>query len=178
MTPQQLQLRVEEALLEEDGLDARGIRVVATGRNVWLEGEVPTPDMYDLAERVAGQIGEVADLTNNLICTETPYDISSHRDGIDLRMEPSTDIDEEGRLATRIDPFGEEADEAMPPEGDEEGGPVGGDSGAPIHPMDMNEIAPMASDLLGAEVPWRYQTDGANAHLEEEPVLPPDEDEV
>jgi len=36
----------------------------------------------------------------------------------------------------------------------------------------------MASDFLGAETPWRYQSDGRNAHLRVEPVLPPDEDEV
>lgn len=107
MTPQQLQTRVEEELREEDGLDARGIRLVH-GNDVWLEGDVPTTEMDDLTERVAGQIGGVGDLTNNQTCTERPYDIRPHRDGIDLRAEPSTDVTPEGRLETRLGPFGAE----------------------------------------------------------------------
>ena len=178
MTPEQLKNRVIEELWEEDTLNARGIRVVVVGRDVWLEGEVPTPRMYDLAERIVSQIGGVRDLTNNLVSTEEPYDISAHRDGIDLRMDPSTDVNAEGRLMTRIDPFGEEADEAFPPEGEASGGPVGGDSGDPIHPTDLNEIAPLASNIMNAEEPWRYQDDGPNARLAKEPVLPPEEDEV
>lgn len=178
MTSQQLQARVVEELWEEDALDARGIRVVVQGRDVWLEGEVPTPAMYDLAERVASAVGGVGDLTNNLTTTDEPYDIRAHRDGEDLRMEPSTDVTPTGRLATRIDPFGAEWDEAVPPEGNEAGGPVGGDAGDPMRPTDLREVAPMAGDLINAETPWRYQTDGANAALEPEPVLPPDDDEV
>ncbi|MHB0939223.1 MAG: BON domain-containing protein [Armatimonadota bacterium] len=178
MTPEELKNRVIETLWEEDALNVRGIRVVVVGRDVWLEGEVPTPQMYDLAERIVSQIGGVGDLTNNLVTTEEPYDIRDHRDGIDLRMDPSTDVNAEGRLMTRIGPFGEEADEAFPPEGEASGGPVGGDSGDPIHPMDLNEIAPLASDIIRAEEPWRYQDDGPNAHLDTEPVLPPEEDEV
>lgn len=178
MTSQQLHTHIIEELWADDGLDARHIRVVVSGRDVWLEGEVPTPAMYDLAERIVSQIGGVGDLTNNITCTETPYDIRDHRDGIDLRIEPSTDINAAGRMMTRLDPFGEEADEAFPPEGNETGGPVGGDDGAPMHPMDLNEIAPLASDIIHAEEPWRYQSDGPNAHLAPEPVLPPDEDEV
>jgi len=178
MTTEQLKNLVIEELWEEDNLDARGIRVVVSGRDVWLEGEVATPAMYDLAERIVLQISGIANLTNNLISTEEPYDISAHRDGIDLRMDPSTDVNAEGRLMTRIDPFGEEADEAFPPEGEGSGGPVGGDTGDPIHPMDLNEVAPMAADIFHAEEPWRYQDDGPNAKLNPEPVLPPDEDEV
>ena len=179
MTSQQLHARIEEALWGDDTIDASHIRItVSPDHDVWLEGAIPTPEMYDLAEHIVGGINDVRDLTNNLFCTDAPYDISTHRDGEDLRMEPSTDIDAEGRLQTRIDPFGNEADEAMAPEGDGEGGPVGGDSGRPIHPNEFNEVAPMASDLLHAEEPWRYQTDGPNAHLDVEPVLPPDEDEV
>lgn len=178
MTPEQLKNRIIEALWEEDDLDARRIRVAVMGHDVWLEGEVPTPQMYDLAERVISQIVGVGELTNNLTTTEAPYDIRDHRDGIDLRMEPSTDVNAEGRLMTRIDPFGEEADEAFPPEGEASGGPVGGDSGDPIHPMDLSEVAPLASDIVHAEEPWHYQDDGPNAHLDPEPVLPPDEDEV
>jgi len=178
MTPEQLKNLIIEELWEEDALDARGIRVVVSGRDVWLEGEVPTPAMYDLAERIVSQIGGIAVLTNNMVSTETPYDIRDHRDGIDLRMEPSTDVNAEGRLMTRIDPFGEEADEAMAPEGERSGGPVGGDAGEPIHPMDLNELAPLATEIMQAEEPWRYQDDGPNAHLDPEPVLPPEEDEV
>jgi hypothetical protein len=178
MTPQQIRTRVEEDLLKEDTLDARGIRVVVAGRAVWLEGEVPTPEMYDLAEHIVAQINVVGDLTNNLICTEEPYDISSHRDGFGLRSEPSTDVNADGRLLTRIDPFGEEWDEATPLEGEGEGGPVGGDSGAPGHPMDFTETSPLATDILNMEEPWRYQTDGDNADIDKEPVLPPNEDEV
>lgn len=178
MTPQQLRTRVEEVLLEEDGLNASGIRVVVYGQDVWLEGEVTTPEAYDLAERVASQVGGVGDLTNNLSCTERPYDIRDHRDGEDLRAEPSTDVTPGGRMEARIGPFGEEWDEATPIEGEEAGGPVGGDDGRPIHPMEFHEIAPLASDILNGEEPWRYQTDGANAGLDKEPVLPPDEDEV
>ena len=178
MTPQQLQARVTEELWEDDGLDARGIRVVVLGRDVWLEGSVPTPEMYDLAERIASQIGGVGDLTNSLTTSEVPYDISSHRDGMDLRAEPTTDVNPQGRLETRIGPFGEEWDEATVNEGEEQGGPVGGDSGAPIHPMDLDEVAPLAVENFQAEAPWRYRSKGANADLEVEPVLPPDEDEV
>lgn len=178
MTPQALQARVEETLWEEDALNASRIRVVVIGHDVWLEGEVPTPEMYDLAGRVVSQIGGVEDFTNNLVCTEVPYDIRTHRDGEDLRAEPSTDVTPAGRLETRIGPFGEEWDEATTLEGVEAGGPVGGDDGAPIHPMDLHEIAPLGTDRLNAEEPWRYRTDGPNAHLEVEPVLPPDEDEV
>ncbi len=178
MTPQQLQTRVEEELWEEDALDARGIRVVVTGNEVWLEGAVPTPAMYDLAERVAGQVGGVGDLTNNLTCTEEPYDIRTHRDGEDLRVDPSTDVTASGRMETRLDLFGEEWDEAAPPEGSGEGGLVGGDTGGPVHPTDMTETAPLAGDLFNTSTPWRYQSKGVNADLEPEPVLPPDEDEV
>ncbi len=178
MTPQELQNRVVEALWSDDALDARGIRVTVIGRDVWLEGEVPTPAQYELAERIASQIGGVGDLTNNLVSTEEHYDIRAHRDGIDLRTDPSTDVNEDGRLLTRLDPFGEESDEAFPPEGNEAGGPVGGDSGDIIHPMDANELSGLAVDVIGAEEPWRYQSDGPNARLDPEPVLPPDEDEV
>ncbi|MHB9131051.1 MAG: BON domain-containing protein [Armatimonadota bacterium] len=178
LRPEQLKTRIEEELWEDDGLDARHIRVVVNGQDVWLEGEVPTPAMYDLAERIVGQIGGVGDLTNSLTCTEEPYDIATHRDGEDLRAEPTTDVTPAGRLEARIGPFGEEWDEATPLEGVEAGGPVGGDSGENIHPMDFNEIAPLATENMQAEEPWRYQTDGPNAHLEPEPVLPPDEDEV
>lgn len=177
MTQQQLKQRIEEELWEEDGLDARRIRVVIYGNDVWLEGEVPTPAMYDLAERVVSQIGGVGDLTNNLACTEVLYDIRDHRDGIDLRSQPSTD-ETKGRMDARIGVFGEEWDEASPLEGEEAGGPVGGDSGNPIHPMDLDEVAPLASDNFNADEPWRYQTDGANTYIDTEPVLPPDEDEV
>lgn len=178
MTPQELKIRIEEELWEDDGLDARGIRVVVSGRDVWLEGEVPNPAMYDLAERIVGQVGGVGDLTNNIACVDEPYDIRAHRDGEDLRNEPSTDLTAEGRLEARIDIFGEEWDEATPLEGNESGGPVGGDSGNPIHPMELNEVAPLAADILNAEEPWRYQTDGPNAYLDTEPVLPPNEEEV
>lgn len=178
MTPQRLKQLVEEELWEDDGLDARGIRVVVNGKDVWLEGEVPTPEMYDLAERIVSQIGGVGDLTNSLACRETPYDIRSHRDGMDLRTEPSTDVTPSGRLETRIDPFGEEWDEATPLEGEEAGGPVGGDSGENISPMEFHEVAPLAIETIMAEEPWRYQTDGVNADLDKDPVLPPDEDEV
>jgi hypothetical protein len=178
MTPEQLKNLITEELWEEDALDARGIRVVVSGRDVWLEGEVPTPAMYELAERIVSQIVGVGSLTNSLVSTEEPYDIRAHRDGIDLRMDPSTDVNVEGRLMTRIGPFGEEADEAVPPEGEGSGGPVGGDSGDPGHPMDLNEVSPLAADIIHAEEPWRYQDDGPNAHLDPEPVLPPEEDEV
>ena len=178
MTPQQLRNRVTEELLLDDNLDASRIRVVVIGRDVWLEGEVATPAMYDQAERIVAQISGVGDLTNNIVCTEEAYDIRSHRDGMDLRVDPSTDVNREGRLGTRIDPFGEEADEAFPPEGNEMGGPVGGDAGAPMHPMELNEVAPLASDIVGGERPWRYQNDGTNAKLHVEPVLPPDDEEV
>ncbi|MHB9023882.1 MAG: BON domain-containing protein [Armatimonadota bacterium] len=178
MSPQQLKATVEEALWRDDTLNARGIRVAVVGRDVWLEGEVSTPEMYDLAEHIAAQVHGVGDLTNNLVCTEAPYDIAAHRDGMDLREEPSTDVNPEGRLMTRLDRFGDESDEAFPPEGDGEGGLVGGDTGGPVHPTDLNEVAPLASDIIGAEEPWRYQTEGANAHLEKEPVLPPDEEEI
>ncbi len=83
-----------------------------------------------------------------------------------------------GRLAARIGPFGAEWDEASELEGEGSGGPVGGDTGEPEHPMDMTEAAPMAADLLNADNPWRYQQKGANANIEVEPVLPPDDDEV
>ncbi|HEY3416234.1 MAG TPA: BON domain-containing protein [Armatimonadota bacterium] len=178
MTPQQLRASVVEALWQDDSLDAHGIRVEVVGRDVWLQGEVTTPDMYDLAEHIAAQVHGVGDLTNNLVCTEEPYDIAAHRNGMDLREEPSTDVNSEGRLLTRLDRFGDESDEAISPEGEEEGGPVGGDSGENIHPMDLNEVAPLASDSIHAEEPWRYQSDGVNAHLEVEPVLPPDDNEV
>lgn len=178
MAPDKLKNRIIEELWEEDALDARKIQVVVVGRDVWLEGEVPTTAMYDLAERIVSQIVGVADLTNNLVCTLEHYDIRAHREGIDLRMDPSTDVNAEGRLMTRIDPFGEEWDEAAPPEGEGSGGPVGGDAGEPIHPMELNELAPLASDIIHAEEPWRYQSKGPNAHLTPEPVLPPDEDEV
>lgn len=178
MTPQQLKTRIEEELLEEDGLDARHIRVVVQGQDVWLEGNVPTPAMYDLAERVVSQIGGVGDLTNSLYCTERNYDIREHRDGIDLRNDQSTDVTAAGRLETRIDIFGEEWDGASPNEGNEAGGPVGGDSGENIFGMELNEISPNATEIMQAEEPWRYQTEGPNAHLDPEPVLPPDEDEV
>ena len=178
MTSLELKNRVEEALWEEDTLDARHIRVVVQGRDVWLEGEVPTPEMYDLADHIAAQTGGVRDLTNNITCSEVPYDIRSHRDGEDLRQEPTMDINREGRLEARMGRFGEEWDEATPLEGSETGGPVGGDSGEPIHPNDLNEEAPMASDHFNAVSPWRYQSAGANAFLEPEPVLPPEEDEV
>lgn len=178
MTPQQLQRRVLESLLEEDGLDARHIRVVAIGNDIYLEGEVTTPEMYDLAERVAGTVGGVGDLTNNLVTTEVPYDIRDHRDGMDLRADPSTDATTGGRMEVRIGPFGEEWDEATPLEGETSGGPVGGDAGNPLHPMDVNEVAPLSIENFNAEEPWRYQTDGANTYIDEEPVLPPDEDEV
>jgi len=178
MTPQQLQNRVLEELLFDDDLDARRIRVVVQGRDVWLEGEVPTPAMYDLAGRIASQIGGVGDFTNNLICVDEPYDIASHRDGMDLRTDSSTDLTPDGRLLSRLGPFGEESDEAVLPEGDEMGGPVGGDAGAPLHPMEANEIAPFAAEIAHAETPWRYQDDGSNASLEVEPVLPPEDDEV
>ena len=170
---------MEESLLEEDELDARGIRVVAIGQDVWLEGEVPSTTMYDLAERIAGQVGGMATLTNNLSTADAPYDMSSHRDGMDLRGEPSTDFTADGLMEARIDPFdGEEWDGASPLEGAEAGGPVGGDSGEPGHPMDLDEVSPFAGDILGAEEPWRYQRDGPNASLDVEPVLPPNEDEV
>ncbi|HEX2951936.1 MAG TPA: BON domain-containing protein, partial [Armatimonadota bacterium] len=123
MTPQQLKQRIEEELWEEDGLDARGIRVVVNGNDVWLEGDVPTPAMYDLAERIVSQIGGVGDLTNSMACTEELYDIRSHRDGEDLRSEPTTDATPAGRMEARIGPFGEEWDEASPLEGEEAGGP-------------------------------------------------------
>ena len=178
MTSQQLQNRVLEELLLENDLDARRIRVAVIGRDVWLEGEVPTPEMYDLAGRIASQISGIADFTNNLICTEEVYDIRGHRDGMDLRTEPSTDHNREGRSEARLGLFGEENDEAVSPEGNEMGGPVGGDSGAPIHPMELNEISPLASDIIHAEQPWRYQDNGSNAARNVEPVLPPDDDEV
>jgi hypothetical protein len=178
MTPQELRARVVETLWADDDIDASRIRVVVYSNDVWLEGEVPTPRMYDEAERIAGQIHGVGELTNNLICTEQPYDIAAHRDGIDLRAQPTTDINEEGRLLTRIGPFGDESDEAFPPEGEAKGGPVGGDEGDPVHPMDLNMTAPLASDIIHAEEPWEYQTEGPNADLDQEPVLPPEEDEV
>lgn len=178
MTPQQLKARIEEELWEEDTLNARGIRVVVFGQDVWLEGEVPTPEMYDLAERIVSGIGGVGDLTNNITTTEVPYDISTHRDGEDLRTEPSTDTTREGRTEARIDLFGEEWDGVTPLEGNEQGGPVGGDDGSPIRPMELHEISPLSTEIMQAEEPWRYQTDGVNAHIEVEPVLPPDEDEV
>lgn len=178
MTPQQLQTRIEEELWEEDALDASRIRVITQGFDVWLEGEVPTPAMYDLAERIVSQIGGVRDLTNALVCTEEAYDIRSHRDGMDLRAQPTSDKTRAGRVETRIGPFGEEWDETTPMEGEGTGGPVGGDSGEPEHPTDMTEAAPMASDIINATEPWRYQSDGPNASIGVEPVLPPDEDEV
>jgi len=178
MTPQELKTRIEEELWEEDALDASRIRVAVRGHDVWLEGEVPTPAMYDLAERIVSQIGGVGDLTNALVCSEEPYDIRSHRDGIDLRADPSTDLTRTGRLAARIGPFGAEWDEATDIEGEGSGGPVGGDVGEPEHPGDMTEAAPMAGDLLHAEEPWRYRTAGENAHIGKDAVLPPDEDEV
>ncbi len=61
MSPQELKTRIEEELWEDDGLDARHIRVIVRGRDVWLEGEVPTPAMYDLAERIVAQITGVGD---------------------------------------------------------------------------------------------------------------------
>ena len=178
MTPQQLRARVEEALWAEDALDARGIRVEVIGHDVWLEGTVSTPPKYELAERIASQVGGVGDLTNNLTCTETPYDLASHRDGEDLRAEPTTDVTPDGRLETRIGPFGAEWDEATTEEGVEQGGPVGGDSGAPIFATELAEVSPTATDIIRAEEPWRYQDKGSNSGLEVEPVLPPDEDEV
>lgn len=178
MTPQQLQAKIEEELLEDDGIDARNIRVVVHGHDVWLEGSVPTPDMYDYTERMVSQITGIEALTNSLTTTEAPYDIREHREGIDLRMDPSTDVNPEGRLMTRIDPFGEEWDDTTPMEGYAAGGPVGGDTGEPTHPMDLSETAPLAADIVGAEEPWRYQEPGPNVRLNVEPVLPPDEDEV
>lgn len=178
MNQRDLKTLIEEELWEDDGLDARRIRVTVVGRDVWLEGEVPTPAMYDLAERIVSQIGSVGDLTNSITCTEQPYDIRAHRDGEDLRSQPSTDRNRDGRMEARIGTFGEEWDDTSPLEGDELGGPVGGDSGAPTHPMDLTETAPLAADILHAEEPWRYQTDGPNTYLDAEPVLPPNEDEV
>jgi hypothetical protein len=184
LTAHEIQTRVEETLLSDDRLDARHIRVVVRGNEVWLEGEVPTPDMYDLADRITNTIGGAGTVTNNLVTTGQAYDLFS-RYNDDIRLlaaDTSTDPTADNRIGTRMGPFGEEHDE---PEEDEtdamggpSGGPVGGDSGKPIHPMDMNELAPLSTDFLNAEEPWRYQDDGPNAHLEPEPVLPPDEDEV
>jgi hypothetical protein len=173
-----LREQVVEALWAADELVAKGIQVVVIGHDVWLEGDVPTPAMYDLAEHLAAQVGGVRDLTNNLRCIDEPYDLSAHRDGMDLRVDPSTDVTADGRLEVRIDPFGEEWDGATPLEGEGSGGPVGGESGQPIHPMEFNELAPLATEILQAEEPWRYQEAGPNANLDPAPVLPPDEDEV
>ncbi len=184
ITARELRTRVEEALLLDERLDARGVRVVVLGNEVWLEGEVPTLEMYDLADHIANTIGGAGTVTNNLVTTGQPYDMFDQY-GDDIRLlaaDVSTDPTSENRIGTRIGPFGEEHDE---PEMDETdamggpaGGPVGGDSGMPSHPMDLDESSPLASDIIHAEEPWRYQDDGPNAHLEEEPVLPPDEDEV
>lgn len=178
MKPDALRMRVEETLLMDDELDASRIRVVVQGRDVWLEGEVPTPAMYDRAEWLAGEVGDVGVITNNLISTDEPYDIRAHRDGEDLRTEPSSEDTGWGLPASRVDPFGEQSVGAFPPEGNEEGGPVGGDAGDPIHPQEFKLTNPMAGDILGGDEPWRYQDDGPNAHLDPEPVLPPEEDEV
>lgn len=178
MSPLELQTRIQEELWEEDGLDASHIRVTVQGRDVWLEGTVPTPAMYDLAERIVAQINDVGDLTNALTCTDEAYDIRSHRDGIDLRADPSTDLTQSGRLAARIGPFGTEWDEASEVEGEGTGGPVGGDTGEPEHPTDFTEAAPMASDLLHTDTPWRYQTKGTNAGIGADAVLPPEDEEV
>lgn len=184
MTAHELKTRVEEALLADDTLDARHIRVVVLGNEVWLEGDVPTPEMYDLADHIANTVGGAGVVTNNLATSGEPYDRYSRYDD-DIRLlaaDKSTDPTPDNRIGTRIGPFGEEHDE---PEEDETdamggpaGGPVGGDSGMPIRPMELDELSPLASDILSAEEPWRYRSDGPNSELEKEPVLPPDEDEV
>jgi hypothetical protein len=186
MTPTELKSRVEETLYAEDTLDASKIRVVVQGRDVWLEGEVPSLDMYDLADHLANTVGGVGDLTNNLIVSGQPYDLfSRYDDDVRLLMADAstrTDVDANDRLDTRVGPFGEEHDE---PEMDENdamggaaGGPVGGDNGMPWHPTELSESNSVGGDLINAEEPWRYQSDGPNAHLDPDPVLPPDEDEV
>lgn len=184
ITAHELKTHVEEALLADDTLDARGIRVDVRGNEVWLDGEVPTLDMYDLADRIANTVGGVGTVTNNLVTTGQAYDLFSRYDddiGL-LAANKSTDPTADNRIGTRIGPFGEEHDEPEEDESDAmggpSGGPVGGDSGESIHPMDLNELSPLASDIHGAEEPWRYQSDGPNAHREQDPVLPPDEDEV
>jgi hypothetical protein len=178
MTPQQLQQRVVEALWSDDELDARHIRVAMQGHDIWLEGDVPTPAMYDRAEHIASTVVGVEVLTNNLSTSDGPYDFVHDLDGESLRESPSTDVTPDGRMEARMDIFGEEWDDTSPLEGNEQGGPVGGDSGAPTHPTDLNESAPLAIDIIHAESPWRYQTDGPNTDQDVEAVLPPDDDEV
>lgn len=67
-----IEARVKRALMQKDRLRPLPLQATVISGRLVLQGDVTTPDQYRQAERVAGQVDGVADVTNRLTLDGQP----------------------------------------------------------------------------------------------------------